>query len=72
MDAGYLKEHVGDCLKKCLAEVAEKRPQDPIEFIALWLYKHKINMLYEAQVNLSSLSCSFPCLCRNVKGNNYK
>jgi len=34
-----LKENLG-CLSTCLKEVAERRPHDPIEYIAFWLKKH--------------------------------
>merc|ERR1712241_1174474 len=39
MEARYLKENLG-CLSTCLKEVAERRPHDPIEYIAFWLKKH--------------------------------
>lgn len=39
-DSAYLAKAVGRPLKECLMEVTETRPRDPIEYIALWLYKY--------------------------------
>jgi hypothetical protein len=50
MDSEYLKQQVGPCLVDCLAEVAQKRPGDPIEFIAQWLHKHIDNINMKKQV----------------------
>ena len=63
MDAGYLKREVGGPLRRCLAEVSEKRPYDPIEFIAHWLYKFMENKKYEEQVSLSTVVLVWPCFC---------
>lgn len=52
MDTAYLKKTLGDSLSRCLAEVSEKRPRDPIEYIAQWMYKYIENQNFDAQVRM--------------------
>ena len=56
MDAEYLQQNIGSCLSQCLAEVCMKRPNDPIEYIAHWLYKHIDNVNTKNKVSTELFS----------------
>ncbi|NXY25369.1 DYDC1 protein, partial [Atrichornis clamosus] len=52
MESQYLKQCLGSCLKKGLAEVVEHRPADPIEYLAHWIYNYRKNLDEEKKVDL--------------------
>ena len=52
-DSNYLAKSVGIALKVALAEVAMKRPSDPIEFLAACLYKYSSNIQRAQEVNFN-------------------
>lgn len=50
LDGKYIAQHLGSALTMALAEIAEKRPWDPVEYLAQWLIKHKGNLDYVQRV----------------------
>lgn len=50
LESQYIYKHLGKILPKCLAEVIEKRPKDPIEYMAHWIYKWRENEIRAKQV----------------------
>ncbi|XP_062587859.1 uncharacterized protein LOC134249538 isoform X2 [Saccostrea cucullata] len=46
IDGKYVAEHLGTALTLALAEIAECRPWDPIEYLGQWLYKYRENRNY--------------------------
>ncbi|GFN75205.1 Dpy30 domain-containing protein 2 [Plakobranchus ocellatus] len=42
----YLASLLGGILARCMAEVCEHRPQDPIEYTSRWLYRYADSQVY--------------------------
>ena len=51
MDSEYLKKHVGVALSLGLTEIVQKRPVDPIEYLAFWMRKFVENRDFEDKVS---------------------
>jgi hypothetical protein len=51
LDGKYLAQNVGDALEVALAEICQKRPYDPIEYLAQYLYKYAANLQYAQEVS---------------------
>ena len=67
IDGKYVAEHLGTALTLALAEIADCRPWDPIEYLGQWLYKYRENRNYIEKVPPLSLSVSLPLsLCLSV------
>lgn len=56
IDGKYVAEHLGTALTLALAEIADCRPWDPIEYLGQWLYKYRENRNYIEKVIVLSLS----------------
>ncbi|XP_045170494.2 uncharacterized protein LOC123532938 [Mercenaria mercenaria] len=46
VDGRYVADHLGHALTMALSEISERRPWDPIEYLAHWLYKYQENANY--------------------------
>ena len=55
VDGKYVAEHMGMALTMALADIAERRPLDPIEYLAQWLYKYQETMEHNKKVFIPGL-----------------
>lgn len=53
VDGKYVSYNLGSALTLALAEIAERRPWDPIEYLAHWLYKYRENIDFNKKVNIT-------------------
>nr|XP_060625000.1 DPY30 domain-containing protein 1-like [Anolis sagrei ordinatus]XP_060625001.1 DPY30 domain-containing protein 1-like [Anolis sagrei ordinatus] len=60
-DVEYLKKCMGKCLTAGLAEVADRQPEDPINFLAHWLYSYKERRNDEEKMKIerAQLECEY-------------
>ncbi|KAK7110035.1 serine/threonine-protein phosphatase 6 regulatory ankyrin repeat subunit B-like [Littorina saxatilis] len=49
IDGKYVAQHLGTALTQALAEIVEKKPWDPIEYLGQWLYKYRHTLDEAAQ-----------------------
>ena len=52
-EAQYVASTVGPVLTKAMAEIVLKKPMDPVEYLANYLYKHVDNMKRREEVKHS-------------------
>ncbi|KAF7466035.1 Hypothetical predicted protein [Marmota monax] len=57
METEYLKKCFGNSLSQALAEVAKVQPNDPIEFLARWLYHYRKIALANEKVHVCAGVC---------------
>ena len=51
IDGKYVADHLGNALTLALSDISERRPWDPIEYLANWLYKYQANVDYNKHVS---------------------
>ena len=51
IDGKYVADHLGNALTLALSDISERRPWDPIEYLANWLYKYQANIDYNKHVS---------------------
>ncbi len=50
VDSQYLAKVLGHALQMALVEICQVRPYDPIQYLALWLKKHSLNVQHQQEV----------------------
>jgi len=69
VDGKYVAQHLGTALTLALAEIVEKRPWDPIEYLGQWLYKYQKNLDEVAKVRMKrSWMLLIKCKAQNRVG----
>lgn len=65
----YVHRHLDKILPRCLAEVIERRPLDPIEYIAQWIYKNRQNEIEAKEVRREKqMQFVLVALASSIKG----
>lgn len=55
LDGAYIRLHLGSVLVKALAEISSLRPQDPVQYLAEYLYRVDEMRRYEEEVRLKEI-----------------